>query len=254
MATFVNLGLAREVNETLKQVQSQHSITQQQVLDLAKQERGKWQGNMNDLDVIACMVLATAWSGQNPQSKKTQFDVTKQTVAVICIKGKLYLACDGLTWQDFTLPQLVQKHVDKGMAGPNAALHTPNWTEKQRESYVTSFDKQQAKRVEDPSFEIEDPDTGLLKFRTQQAIQHSLRIQGERRPVEFIDSNDDTRHSEMRLLEFMADYGRPDDNLLGVSKPCCEQCKEQLEKYHIVFSCWHNFAVGNWGPPKKGPA
>ena len=248
MATYIQLGLAREVGSELEKAQKELVISEQQVLELAKQERAKWQGQMNDLDLIACMVLATAWSGQNKQAKQAQFDITKQTVGVICLKGTLYLACDGLTWKDFK-PDVTDKNLK--FAGPNAALYPPKWTEKQKDSYTTSKDPgDSSKRIADPSYEI---DNGRLKFLTQQAVQHSLRVHGEKRPVVFIDS-DGPGHSEMRLLEFMADNGRPDGDLVGVSKPCCENCKGQLEKYGIKFSCWHNFKVGNWTPPTKGPS
>lgn len=57
-------------------------------------------------------------------------------------------------------------------------------------------------------------------------------------------------HAEMQLLRYLRNRNiTPKCSFMGVSKPCCQRCAEELNKYRIKYSTFHNDLVQNWEPP-----
>lgn len=91
--------------------------------------------------------------------------------------------------------------------------------------------------------DVEDVGTTL-----QRAID-AIRGAGYADQVRFIynpGGNEDRNfHAEMQLLSyFMAKGWRFDQDIIGVSKPCCENCANNLDRYLIMYSYWHREPVG----------
>ena len=68
--------------------------------------------------------------------------------------------------------------------------------------------------------------------------------------IYFIDNpngdTDRTFHAEMQLVDFFANNGWPfQHNMIGVSKPCCQKCAENLDKLNLGYSYWHGESVGD---------
>lgn len=214
----VNIDLERELGY-------RDAGDKQAYLASALAQRQTHQGLMNDLDLVASLVLAVAWSGGNRQSKSTQMEVQKQTVAVMVLDDTLHFTCNGVSWDDATIT-LNRFSVEQG---------TPN------------------------RHYFEDPDYGLSKsaagaqtvtIPVKQRIRAALAADGEPRSCTFHDelTADHSLHAEMHLIRIL--NGRlPDGAVIGVSKPCCERCATYLDSVGISYSSWHNFAVRAWTAP-----
>jgi hypothetical protein len=68
--------------------------------------------------------------------------------------------------------------------------------------------------------------------------------------IYFIDNEwgikDRFYHAEMQLVDFFKNNNWPlQGNMLGVSKPCCQKCAENLDKLKISYSYWHGVDVGS---------
>ncbi len=55
-------------------------------------------------------------------------------------------------------------------------------------------------------------------------------------------------HAEMKLVSQLIQEGLKTDSI-GVSKPCCAQCANELSKRGINYSMWHDDSVANWESP-----
>ncbi|HEX8242783.1 MAG TPA: nucleic acid/nucleotide deaminase domain-containing protein, partial [Longimicrobium sp.] len=57
-------------------------------------------------------------------------------------------------------------------------------------------------------------------------------------------------HAEMQVLEEIRASGHQiADVYVGVSKPCCEQCKKVLDKHGAGYTAYHEDNVVNWEKP-----
>jgi len=57
-------------------------------------------------------------------------------------------------------------------------------------------------------------------------------------------------HAEMQILsQLYQEHKQCDGNYIGVSKPCCQYCRDLLVHYGINFHSWHNSKVSNWEHP-----
>jgi hypothetical protein len=57
--------------------------------------------------------------------------------------------------------------------------------------------------------------------------------------------SDRSFHAEMQLLRYFIDRGwRFEDDMIGVSKPCCERCADWLDRNWIEYSYWHDQPTG----------
>ena len=55
-------------------------------------------------------------------------------------------------------------------------------------------------------------------------------------------------HAEMKLLSELHESGMK-TLYIGVTKPCCVLCKQQLDNDNIMYAQWHNQPVTGWIPP-----
>lgn len=55
-------------------------------------------------------------------------------------------------------------------------------------------------------------------------------------------------HAEMQLVQELEVSGFR-TTAIGVSKPCCEECKKVLDEWKIEYSMYHNSHVKNWENP-----
>ena len=55
-------------------------------------------------------------------------------------------------------------------------------------------------------------------------------------------------HAEMKLLSELRKE-KMTTPYIGVSKPCCKQCKLQLDRFGISYAHWHTRSVTKWIPP-----
>lgn len=55
-------------------------------------------------------------------------------------------------------------------------------------------------------------------------------------------------HAEMQLLKELVSESF-ETYEIGVSKPCCEECKRVLDEHGIKYSMYHNSDVINWEDP-----
>lgn len=64
------------------------------------------------------------------------------------------------------------------------------------------------------------------------------------------EGDKDKMHAEMQLLRFLKRRNiTPKFHYIGVSKPCCSQCKQELDAYKIKYSTYHGDEVINWQAP-----
>lgn len=59
---------------------------------------------------------------------------------------------------------------------------------------------------------------------------------------------EDVMHAEMILLSELRGTGK-NTRYIGVSKPCCELCKQELDRAGIGYAQWHDDPIKKWTPP-----
>jgi hypothetical protein len=65
-----------------------------------------------------------------------------------------------------------------------------------------------------------------------------------------VERGSGSMHAEMQVLEEIRASGYSiQDVFVGVSKPCCRQCKQVLESNGARFTAWHQDHVVNWEKP-----
>ena len=57
-------------------------------------------------------------------------------------------------------------------------------------------------------------------------------------------------HAEMQLLVEI-NNSQYTTNYIGVSKPCCEMCKKELDNKNISYTHWHQSNVKKWQNPNS---
>jgi hypothetical protein len=72
--------------------------------------------------------------------------------------------------------------------------------------------------------------------------------------LNYLVVRDDTPylHAEMKILKHLRNAGIPLNGVnMGVSKPCCPQCKAELEREKVAYTSYHNgkAEAGHWVPP-----
>ncbi len=74
---------------------------------------------------------------------------------------------------------------------------------------------------------------------------------GDNIPI-FIVRNGDPflMHAEMQLLVEL-NNSTYSTNYMGVSKPCCNKCKRELDAKNISYTHWHQDEVRNWQNPNS---
>lgn len=76
-------------------------------------------------------------------------------------------------------------------------------------------------------------------------ICHSLRAGGIIAPIRFLENPlgecDTTYHAELQLIDFVYILSNShfDGNILGVSKPCCQFCANELHERGIAITDFH---------------
>ena len=57
-------------------------------------------------------------------------------------------------------------------------------------------------------------------------------------------------HAEMQLLSQLVQENVPTKGMyMGVSKPCCDYCRQELNKVGICYTQYHTSEVKNWESP-----
>jgi hypothetical protein len=256
---------------------------QDDLKEIAKEQRRLHTAAMNNLDLIAAMILAVSWSGSKNQSTFAQARIHLQTVAVVLMKERLYIACNGLTWDDVVFRDegevpvgLVQQGKQKVTATERLRLVGPRKPERlppqNPNAYYTHESArlyriieergttkpraivQSTKSAYDLHAYMADRDVCLV-FRTKDRIREALRANGETRQLEFVPPptglEASTFHAEMQLVEEIGKAGeRFEGKQFGVSKPCCQNCANQLDKLEIDYSAYSTFKEpGRWKAP-----
>jgi len=58
------------------------------------------------------------------------------------------------------------------------------------------------------------------------------------------------QHAEMQIVDFFSAHSKSiTGKMIGVSKPCCILCAQQLDALKVEYSYWHDQNVGKWIPP-----
>jgi hypothetical protein len=76
-------------------------------------------------------------------------------------------------------------------------------------------------------------------------IVHELRAEGVPSPIRLLQNpageNDTAYHAELQLIDFVYDHlgGAFDGNLIGVSKPCCQTCANELLDLGVGLTDFH---------------
>ncbi len=89
---------------------------------------------------------------------------------------------------------------------------------------------------------------------TKQRVIDALSAEGVARRIHFLPNpfgnGDRTFHAEMQIVRFFVQrgwalrYGE-----IGVSKPCCRRCAENLDRQGVHYSYWHNEPTGQYVQP-----
>ncbi len=90
---------------------------------------------------------------------------------------------------------------------------------------------------------IREPEVAHLR---EELCDHEMDI------YTVVNGKKNVMHAEMQLLhELLSEYTADDIRGLemGVSKPCCTPCREELDKFGIRYSAYHNDKVVNWQKP-----
>lgn len=188
-----------------------------------EREHDRYWRNISELDKIASWILATAWSGGNAQGKKSQVgNVGLRTVAVVSVNQVLIVANNAVSWDDYKLSFNPRQKAQKS---------TPNYY-----------------------YALEEFKQGDEVFRPKPVIRDRLAgVNGAYKDVLFPLECDNAFafHAEMALLQYLHQKNlTPDNNEIGVSKPCCRACANVLKLKKIKFSFRHSDPVGVWVPPE----
>lgn len=68
------------------------------------------------------------------------------------------------------------------------------------------------------------------------------------KPIWTVTNGSSAMHAEMQLVKELFD-NKKSTKYIGVSKPCCMQCRQVLQNCNIQFSCYHTSTVTNWESP-----
>lgn len=182
-------------------------------------EHDRYWRNITELDKVASMILATLYSGGNGQGASAQRNIGLRTVAVVSVNRTLIVATNALT--DEQEPFVLKFEPTRG---------NQNW------HYGES-----------------GLHKGDIAFHPISVIKNKLAgIEGAFSDVIFPKecSNPFNFHAEMALLQYMHEHAMtPENNEMGVSKPCCRYCAAVLRARRINFSFRHNDKVKTWAPP-----
>jgi hypothetical protein len=182
------------------------------------QDQVRYWRNSHELDQVASWILATVWSGTNPQGWGAQGgQIGLRTVAVVCLDNQtLLVGSNALSLDDYAIP-----------FNPNALKSTPNY-----------------------HYKLEGYKKGDVVFEPQLAVRSALC--DIYKAVEFPAEcqNGFGFHAEMALLQYMAQKNMHlSPKYIGVSKPCCKLCHMILNGAGIDHSFYHKDAVGDWQEP-----
>ncbi|GJJ03231.1 hypothetical protein RugamoR64_37690 [Duganella rhizosphaerae] len=107
------------------------------------------------------------------------------------------------------------------------------------------------------NFKFRDADTNRIPFelataKTVEAMKaEGLRIKTYAAVPFYIAKRKKDFHAEMQLLEYVSDNAMSiQGGVIGVSKPCCDDCARTLTSMGIDFSFRAGVAIGDWQPPK----
>lgn len=185
-------------------------------------EHDRYLRGVSELDKVASWILATAWSGGNAQGRGTQVgNIGLRTVAVVSVNQVLIVANNAVSWGDHRLTFNPNQRAQRG---------TPNY-----------------------HYALEGFRQGEVVFQPTLAIRdHLAGVNGAYQDVIFPEECDNGFgfHAEMALLQYLHQNNMtPDNNEIGVSKPCCRNCAHVLKSANIKFSFKHADPVGEWTPP-----
>jgi hypothetical protein len=184
----------------------------------SEQDQMRYWRNSHELDQVASWILATVWSGGNPQGKGAQVgNIGLRTVAVACLSNQsLLVASNAVSFDAFKIT-----FNPKNMNG------NPNWYYK-----LSGFRKDDI--AFEPKMEVRKVLSDLYKsVEFPQECQNGFNF-----------------HAEMALLQYMSQKNlHPDPRFIGVSKPCCKYCRMMLKGAGIDHSFYHTDAVGEWQEP-----
>lgn len=162
---------------------------------------------LNDLDRIARYFLAVAYSSvYKPTDTYNQAYIAARTVAVGRSGNKLYIAANGL----------------KGLGSQRPRGDT--------------------RRIIIAVNEIRIGAQGLANALAEEGIGGITNIIFATNPE---GDEDRTYHAEMQLVDIFHEEGVPfDGSIIGVSKPCCKNCAQSLDRVGVGYSYWHDQNVG----------
>lgn len=247
--------------------------------------------SLNELDKVASLVNALVFTANATTSgemgPKQQGMIGAKTVSVIRSGGKFIMAANLIGWSQirfvdpgfenfvaYVMPALLSR-AKKQVEGSrdldliDAAAKIPKTDKASREGAIdlAAFDRMKSALT--PGQKISKATyTTLLpaaNYDPATEIVKCLRSENIFDPVVFLNNTDKFKHAEMQLLEYLAANSlQPDDDLVGVSKPCCRCCSTVLTYYGIRFATWHKAQIGrgknassqsgpSWTPPKINP-
>jgi deoxycytidylate deaminase len=208
----------------------------------AADDNRKWIEGADELDRIASMILAVAYSGSTSLVKDKQDQINIQCVAVAEAGGRLYIASNGLVFfkneggaQEVALPKKKEEDQKKpALVGANK-----HWEKVGAPAKPTSLEQASAKNI---TITKNSNSQVVFKFAAHAQVAAILQAAGIQKGLVFPPECQNTSgfHAEMSLITHLSKNNiRLDRKFIGVSKPCCEPCSKELLKRGIDHSFIH---------------